>query len=240
MRWHSYPDSETAAAACARFIIARLEEALSGKEQAALAVSGGSTPKPMFETLAGLRFPWDRVHIFWVDERAVPFTSPQSNYRLAAETFLIPAGVPQRNIHRIPAELAPEAAAQRYEQTIRDYFGLEPGELPHFDVIHRGMGSDAHTASLFPGEPLIGDRRGLAAAVYAQRLGQWRITMLPGVLESARSTAMLVTGADKAEALRAVFQEPYAPEHYPAQLGSRGGTMTWFLDQDAARLIAGG
>lgn len=240
MRWHAYPDSETAAAACAQFIVARLEEALSGKEQATLALSGGSTPKPMFTTLAGLRFPWERVHVFWVDERAVPPDSPQSNYRLAAETFLTPAGVPQGNIHRILAELAPEEAARRYEQTVRDFFGLKPGELPHFDVIHRGMGADAHTASLFPGEPLIGDRQGIAAAVYAQRLGQWRITLLPGVLESARNTVMLVTGADKAEVLRAVFQEPYAPERYPAQLGSRGGAMTWFLDEGVARLIAGG
>ncbi|HOK44582.1 MAG TPA: 6-phosphogluconolactonase, partial [Bryobacteraceae bacterium] len=150
------------------------------------------------------------------------------------------AGVPQGNIHRILAELAPEEAARRYEQTVRDFFGLKPGELPHFDVIHRGMGADAHTASLFPGEPLIGDRQGIAAAVYAQRLGQWRITLLPGVLESARNTVMLVTGADKAEVLRAVFQEPYAPERYPAQLGSRGGAMTWFLDEGVARLIAGG
>ena len=133
----------------------------------------------------------------------------------------------------------PEVAARRYEEDIRNFFGLEPGEMPHFDVIHRGMGPDAHTASLFPGEPLIDDRQGIAAAVYVAKLAQWRITLLPGVLEAARSTAMLVTGPDKAEALRAVFQEPYEPKKYPAQLGSRGGAVTWFLDQAAARLIVG-
>ncbi len=239
MHWYAYPDPKTAAEVCAGFIIARLEEALSGKEQATLAISGGSTPKPMFDTLAARRFPWDRVHVFWVDERAVPPTAPQSNYKLAAETFLIPAGVPQRNVHRVPAELMPEVAARRYEEDIRNFFGLEPGEMPHFDVIHRGMGPDAHTASLFPGEPLIDDRQGIAAAVYVGKLAQWRITLLPGVLEAARNTAMLVTGPDKAEALRAVFQEPYEPKKYPAQLGSRGGAVTWFLDQAAARLIDG-
>jgi 6-phosphogluconolactonase len=233
MNWHAYPDAKIAAEACAGFIIERL----SDTEEATLAVSGGSTPKPMFEALAARRFPWDRVHVFWVDERAVPPTDPQSNYKLAAESFLIPAGVPQNNIHRVHAELTPEAAARRYEEHIRDFFGLEPGEMPHFDVIHRGMGPDAHTASLFPGEPLIDARQGIAAAVYVGKLGQWRITLLPGVLESARNTAMLVTGPDKAEALRAVFQEPYAPKNYPAQLGSRSSAVTWFLDQSAAREI---
>jgi 6-phosphogluconolactonase len=239
MQWHAYRDAKTAAVACAGFIIARLEEALSGKELATIAVSGGSTPKPMFETLAARAFPWDRVHVFWVDERAVPPTAPQSNYKLSAEAFLIPARVPQRNIHRVHAELMPEVAAARYEDEIRDFFGLEPGEMPHFDVVHRGMGPDAHTASLFPGEPSIDNRQGVAAAVHVGKLGQWRITLLPGALEAARNTVMLVCGAEKAEPVRAVFQEPYTPKKYPAQLGSHSGTMMWFLDQAAARLIAG-
>ncbi len=238
MHWYAYPDSKTAAGACAGFLIARLEEALAEKEQATLAISGGSTPKPMFDAMAARSFPWDRVHVFWVDERAVPPTAPQSNYRLAAEAFLIPARVPQRNIHRIHAELMPEVAARRYEGEIRDFFGLERGEMPHFDAVHRGMGSDAHTASLFPGEPLIDDRQGVAAAVHVEKLGQWRITLLPGVLEAARHTAVLVSGADKAEPVRAVFQEPYAPKKYPAQLSSHSGATTWFLDQAAARFLA--
>ena len=237
MEWHAYTDAKLAAEACADFIVARLEEALSGKELATLAISGGSTPQPMFQALAARAFPWSRVHVFWVDERAVPPTDLQSNYKLAAETFLMPARVPQRNIHRVHAELMPEAAASRYAEDIEDFFGLEHGEMPHFDVIHRGMGPDAHTASLFPGEPLIDDREGIAAAVYVGKLRQWRITLLPGVLEAARNTAMLVSGADKAEPLRAVFQETYAPNKYPAQLGTRSRSITWFLDQAAARLL---
>jgi 6-phosphogluconolactonase len=237
MRWYAYPDAAAAARACAGFLIARLEEALSEKEQATLAVSGGTTPKPMFDAMAARAFPWARVHVFWVDERAVPPTAPESNYKLAAEAFLIPARVPRRNVHRIRAELMPEVAARSYEEEIRDFFGLERGEMPHFDVIHRGMGSDAHTASLFPGEPLIDNRQAIAAAVHVAKLGQWRITLLPGVLEAARNTVALVCGADKAEPLRAVFQEPYAPKRYPAQLGVQSGT--WFLDQAAARLLAG-
>jgi 6-phosphogluconolactonase len=169
----------------------------------------------------------------------VPPTDPESNYKLAAEVLLNPAGVPQRNIHRIRAELDPQAAASAYSQEIRGFFGLGRGEMPEFDVVHRGMGSDAHTASLFPGEPLIEDVNEVAAAVYVERKQQWRITLLPGPLAAARNTVMLVTGDDKAEPLRAVFYEPYDPKRYPAQLGPpEGRGMIWFLDAAAARLVS--
>ena len=237
--WQAYPNAKSAAEACAGFIVARIEETLAGNEHASLAISGGSTPRLMFEALAVRRFPWPRVHLFWVDERAVPPTDPQSNYKLAAETLLIPAAVPQRNVHRIQAELMPDVAARRYADDVRDFFGLEPGEMPHFDVMHRGIGPDAHTASLFPGEPLIDDREGIAAAVRVEKLAQWRITLLPGVLLAARHTVMLVAGADKAEAVRAVFHETCEPIRYPAQLAcAHGRGVTWFLDTAAARLVA--
>lgn len=238
MQWQAYRDAKSAAQACADFVIARLEERLSGKESATLALSGGSTPRLLFESLATRGFPWQQVHVFWVDERAVPPTDPRSNYKLAAETLLIPVRVPQRNIHRVHAELMPAVAASRYAEDIRDFFGLELGEMPHFDVTHRGVGPDGHTASLFPGEPLIDDHEGIAAAVYVEKLAEWRITLLPGVLQGARNTVMLATGADKAEAVRAAFHGPYEPMRYPVQLTSpQGRAVTWFLDQAAARLI---
>ncbi|HEX8985451.1 MAG TPA: 6-phosphogluconolactonase, partial [Bryobacteraceae bacterium] len=197
-----------------------------------------TSPRIMFERLAELELPWNRIHVFWVDERAVPPADPESNYRLAAESLLNHVALPPRNVHRIRAELAPEAAAGEYGQAIRTYFGLTSGAMPVFDVAHRGMGPDAHTASLFPGEPLIADRTGIAAAVYVEKKTQWRITLLPGPLEAARTTVMLVTGADKAEALRAVLGEPYDPARLPAQIASAGeGDVAWFLDQPAARLL---
>lgn len=151
---------------------------------------------------------------------------------------MLPARIPRHNIHRICGELRPEVAARRYADEIREFFGLDAGELPHFDVVQRGMGADGHTASLFPGEPLIEDREGIAAAVFVEKLKQWRITMLPGVLLAARHTLMLVTGADKAPAVRAVFQEPYDPTRYPAQMASHHGRrVTWFLDDAAAGLL---
>jgi len=240
VEWHSFPEGKAAAEACAEYIAEQIENALTGRGYATLALSGGATPKPMFARLAAMKLPWDRIHFFWVDERAVPPTDPQSNYSMAAETLLVPAHVPQQNIHRMRGELVAEAAARAYAQHIREFFGLDSGETPKFDVVHRGMGPDAHTGSLFPGQPLIEDRQGLASGVYVQKKSMWRITLLPGPLLAARSTAVLVTGPDKAAPLRSVFNEPYDPVCYPAQLGMREGRpMVWFLDHAAARLLEG-
>lgn len=236
---HVYPTADKAAEACAHSLLSLLEERLSGESYATLAISGGSSPKPMFEELARSRFDWRKVHLFWVDERAVPPTDTQSNFRLAEQHFIVPAHFPRANVHRVRTELQPDAAAQQYAQEIRDFFELDSGELPHFDVVHRGVGPDAHTASLFPGEPLIDDRDNLVAAVYVEKLAQWRITMLPAVLLAARHTVMLITGVDKAEAVRAIFDEPYDPKKYPAQMAvHHGRSVTWFLDEAAAKLMS--
>jgi 6-phosphogluconolactonase len=233
-----YADAQEASVACARKILELLQETLAGEAQATLAVSGGSTPKLLFAELAKANFDWKNVHLFWVDERGVPPTDPQSNYKLAKDHFLDAAHFPSRNVHRIQAELQPEVAARLYSDEIREFFGLAPGELPHFDAIHRGMGPDAHTASLFPGEPLIEDRERLVAAVYVEKFHQWRVTLLPGVLLAARHTLMLVAGEDKAEPLRAVLHEPYDAKKYPAQISTHHGrSVTWFLDKAAARLM---
>jgi 6-phosphogluconolactonase len=217
-----YPDPVAAAEACGGHILDLLSESISARKRATLAVSGGTSPKPMFELFARSRFPWEQVQIFWVDERCVPPSDPQSNFRLANETWLAPAKVPVGNIHRVPTELEPHEAGRRYAAELRPF-------LP-FDVIHRGMGPDGHTASLFPGEPLIADRKGVAAAVWVEKMHQWRVTLLPAVLEAARHTVVLATGADKAAALDAVLHGPYDPMKWPAQIGARGANVTWFTD----------
>jgi 6-phosphogluconolactonase len=234
VHWFSYPDPRAAAAACSHHILGLLEDALAGNDIATLAVSGGTTPKLLFEQFVLAGFNWDRVHLFFVDERAAPPTDPQSNYRLAEQSLILPVHFPRRNVHRIPAELMPERAAEHYVEEIRDFFALGDGELPHFDVVQQGMGADAHTASLFPGEPLIEDRQGIAAAVYVEKLTQWRITLLPGVLLAARHSVFLVAGADKADSVRAVFHEEYQPQRYPSQVVSHHGRkVAWFLDEAA-------
>jgi 6-phosphogluconolactonase len=234
-----YKDASEASEACAVKVAELLRQAVAAKPSAAFAVSGGTTPKLLFRELAKIRLEWDKVHLFWVDERCVPPTDAQSNYKLAKENFIDPAGFPSRNVHRVPTELDPEGAARSYADEIREFFGSGPDELPHFDVIHRGMGPDAHTASLFPGEPLIGDLENLTAAVYVEKFHQWRVTLLPGVLLAARNTVMLVAGEDKAEPLHAVLHEPYDPLKLPAQIATYQGRnqVMWFLDEAAARLI---
>ena len=238
VQWQRLRDANAAAEAGARHIIGLLEEALSRQDSATFAVSGGTTPKPMFQKLAATRFPWDKVHIFWVDERSVPPTDVASNFKLADDFLIQPAHIPHRNVHRVMGELPPAAAAKRYAGEIREFFGLEGSEMPRFDVVHRGMGPDAHSASLFPGEPLIDDHEGIAAAVYVEKFHQWRVTLLPGALMAAKHTVFVVAGDDKAEAVRAVFQEEYDPKKYPAQIASQHGRkVTWFLDEAAARLM---
>ena len=237
MSWqrHTFPDAAAAAEACAVRIIGLLETALASGADATLAVSGGSTPRLMFQKLAALRFDWSRVHLFWVDERCVPPTDPASNYKLAKDWLFPGAHIPERNVHRIMGEIAPSEAAHRYTEEIRGFFKLEPGEMPQFDVVQCGMGADGHTASLFPGSPLIDDRAGIAAPVFAPQFNQWRVTLLPGPLLAARNVLYLVSGADKAEAARAVFEGPPEPQKYPALLIGRRGE--WFLDEAAAGLL---
>ncbi len=238
VRRFTAPDAAGAAEACAHHVVSVLDETLAGQEFATLAVSGGTSPRHLFDRLAATRFPWDRVHVFFVDERCVPPTDPASNYKLAEERLIKPGHIPHRNVHRIAGELQPDVAARRYSSEIRSFFGLDDGEMPHFDLVHRGMGPDAHSASLFPGEPLIEDREGIAAAVYVEKFKMWRVTLLPGVLLAAKHTVFLVAGDDKAEAVRAVFHEEYDPMKYPAQMASHHGRgVAWFLDEAAARLM---
>lgn len=235
VQWNTSQDPRAAAAACAQYISALLEQALASEEQATLAVSGGSTPKLLFQSLVASGFRWQRVHLFFVDERAVPPNDPESNYRLASENLIAPAHIPPAQVHRIHAEIRPETAAQQYVEDIRNFFGLEEGEQPHFDVVQLGMGPDAHTASLFPGEAAIEDREHIAGAVYVQKMSKWRVTLLPGALLAAKNTVFLVTGADKGPGVGDVFHQEFDPKHYPAQLISRQGRrVTWFLDQAAA------
>jgi 6-phosphogluconolactonase len=236
--YHKFPDAEAAAEAASTHIVSLLEEALSSQESATFAISGGATPQPLYRRLAAVRLPWDKVHIFWVDERCVSPTDSASNFKLADELLIHPARIPRRNVHRVMGEMQPLNAARRYVSDIREFFGLDDGELPHFDIVHRGMGADAHTASLFPGEPLIEDRELIAASVWVEKMHQFRVTLLPGVLLAAKHTVFLVTGADKAEPARAVLQGEHDPMIYPAQIATRDGRgVTWFLDEPAARLL---
>jgi len=226
-----YPTIEQAAEACGAFILEKLNEAIAQRGRAMLAISGGSSPKAMFQYFARTQADWQKIHVFWVDERGVPPSDPQSNFKLANDVWLAPAKYPGVNIHRIYAELDPAEAARKYTDEIRAAFASVPGDIPVFDVIHQGMGPDAHTASLFPGDSLIDDRRGIAAATWVEKMHQWRITMLPAVLIAARHTALLIAGADKADILKQVLEGPYEPKKLPIQIVTKNKSdVSCFLD----------
>jgi 6-phosphogluconolactonase len=238
--WKSFATAEEAAAACSSRILESLANARTLRGRATLAVSGGSTPKLMFGHMARSGFDWSRVHVFFVDERCVGPDHAESNFNMCRVNLLDPAGVPPANVHRMKGEFKPSLAALDYAQELDAVFGA--GSLPVFDVIHRGMGADAHTASLFPGEPLIDDRTQRVGAVYVEKLDRHRITLLPAVLLAARETAVLAAGADKADPLGKVFHGPRNPRMYPSQLDTPWASwVTWYLDEPAAaRLLLPG
>lgn len=227
--------AEQAADACAAYVLQVLADALKSQPRVTFAISGGSTPKLLFAKLAQSGFGWSNVHIFWVDERCVPPTDNQSNFKLADETLLTPARISKYNVHRIHGEMTPDEAAIRYIEEIRQFFELGEHDLPVFDLVHRGIGPDAHSASLFPGEPLIANRTGIAAAVWVEKMKNHRVTLLPGVLLEAKRTVLQVAGQDKAEAVHNILRGPEDPFQFPGQIATRDSDRAvWFLDQPAA------
>jgi len=232
LRVHENP--EDAAQDCSEHILSLLAEALKSQAKATIAISGGRSPRLLFADMAKARFDWSNTHFFWVDERCVPPDNQESNFKLAKDTLLGPAKIPAGNIHRIYGELPPPEAAQRYVSDVRTFFELDSGKLPAFDVLHRGMGPDAHTASLFPGSHLVEDRTGIATNVWVEKMKMDRVTLLPGVLLAAKRTVLHVSGADKADALRNVLQAPDDFLKYPCQIASRNSRAAWFLDKAAA------
>ncbi|MDA1315093.1 MAG: 6-phosphogluconolactonase [Acidobacteria bacterium] len=223
---------EAAADAAGAYLLDCLRTALDTRDIATCALSGGSTPALMFRYLAEQELPWERVHFFWVDERCVSPYHEESNFGVTKALLLDPLGISEQQIHRIEGEREPDDAADRYVREIGEFFDLSAGQMPPFDVLHLGMGADAHTASLFPGSELIRDRSGIAAAVYVAARSAYRVTLLPRAILEARRIFFLVTGDDKQAALQAVIAGPYEPVSRPAQLFDReANDVVWFLDQ---------
>jgi 6-phosphogluconolactonase len=219
-------------------VVRAATEAVSQRGRFTIALSGGSTPKNLFNLLATNArtvFPWDRTYFFWSDERHVPPTDPESNYRMAEEIMLSKIPVNAGNVFRIAAE-NPDAAAvaEAYEQTLRKFFQLQPGQVPVFDLILLGMGPDGHTASLFPNTAGLQEKTRLVISNWVDKLKTNRLTMTLPVLNSARTVAFLASGTDKAQVLRTVLEEDAPPEQYPAKLVRPTGRLIWFVDRAAA------
>ena len=234
-------DADALAREAARYVVRIANEAIAARGQFSVGLSGGSTPRALFERLASpawaLRIDWARAHVFWGDERCVPPDHAESNYRMAREALLDRVPLPPEHSHRIAGELPPAEAARRYEAELRAFFaGGEPATpQPRFDLLLLGMGDDGHTASLFPGTAALHETARWAVENYVPRLDSWRITLTVPAINAAAHVLFLVSGAAKAETLRAVLHGPRQPEVYPAQfIQPQAGRLLWLVDRAAA------
>lgn len=210
------------------------DEATDNDRDFHILLSGGSTPEPVYSRLSQPPYRenivWDRWHVFWGDERAVPPEHSDSNYRMAHDALLSLVPIPASRIHRIPAELEPDAAADDYEKLLRDLFG----DKLQFNLALQGMGSDGHTASLFPGTPAIQESKRWVMAQHVSGVDAWRITLTAPAINSSKEVLFLVNGEDKAPALAQVLQGPPDAQQYPAQLIQPVGDLHWYVDRSAA------
>lgn len=230
----------TALAAAQLFSDAALKAA-AARGVARIAISGGTTPKSMFQLLADpaepflKQVPWDRIELYWVDERCVPPDNVESNYRMTKEALLSKVPLAAERVHRMEGELEPEVAAARYESMIRNTFRLEGAETPTFDLVLLGMGDDGHTASLFPHTEALNEMSHIVVPNHVPQKDAWRITLTWPVINQGRKVAFLIEGAGKAQVLHDVFVGPYQPDTYPSQIiRPASGRLTLLLDAAAA------
>ncbi len=238
------PNPESTAFEAARLFVQLADENIRTHGIFTVALSGGSTPKRLFEILASPGFQktveWKYVHLFWGDERYVPSDHVESNFRMTMETLLSKVAIPPANVHRVRTELAPaEAVAANYESEIARFFAkISPGRserFPKFDLVLLGLGTNAHTASLFPHSQALQENTHLIIAEFVAEVSMWRITMTAPLLNAGRIVVFLVTGSEKAHVVHDVLCGDYDAERKPAQLiQPTCGRIIWLLDAASA------
>jgi len=234
------PDKQALVQYTAERIVRLATATLELNEQFSIALSGGSTPKPVYEMLADKFDPfmdWSRIHLFFGDERNVPPDDEGSNYRMVKEALLDKIDIPDDNVHRIKGEDYPDEAAEAYAKEIADFFAGEEG---YFDLNLLGMGDDGHTASLFPGTEAVHEKEKLVIAHHVEAKGNFfRVSQTFPVILGSANIMFLVSGEGKAEALKAVLEGEFAPDTYPSQVIARSEHphVVWAVDADAAKLI---
>jgi len=229
------------ALASARLFATKVEQAVAARGVARIAISGGSTPQATFKILADpsqpflATVPWDKVMLYWVDERCVPPDHPDSNYGVAKELLLTKVPIPEANVFRMEGELPPEEAANRYESYLRNSMKLEGAESPSFDFLALGMGDDGHTASLFPHTQALHEIGRIVVANRVPQKDTWRITLTFPVINQAKEVAFEMEGPKKPDVLAEVMLGPRNPETFPSQLiRPTSGKLLLLLDEVAA------
>lgn len=232
-----FPDLEALSRAALEELLSIMQDAVEQRGRFAVALSGGRTPAKLYALWAqaencGVHTPWDRVHLFWSDERWVPHDDPLSNFRMAREILIAHVPIPAANVHPMPTDL-PSAGecAEAYESELRKFFGSYP---PAFDLQLLGLGPEGHTASLFPGSPALEEKERWVVAVEAPARPSQRLTLTPVVLNQGRNTFFLVSGAGKREVIGALRSEPASkPSRYPVGRIQPAGRVLWLLDEAA-------
>jgi len=234
-----FNDYETLSLAAAEMFVDLAAQAIKSHGRFSVAISGGSTPHRLYEILATDLFQekvyWKSVYVFWGDERCVPFDDPRSNFLMARRSLLNHVFLPADHIHPIFGDLPAAMAAINYETVLQNFFGKQP---PIFDLILLGLGDNAHTASLFPHTPVLGEEERWVKEVYIAEQSMYRVTLTAPIINQAKTVVFLVSGADKAAALQNVLEGAYHPNEYPAQLiQPNGAHPIWLVDKAAAHKL---
>ncbi|MGB3694015.1 MAG: 6-phosphogluconolactonase [Spirulinaceae cyanobacterium] len=213
-------------------ILERVHSACQERGMCTIALAGGSTPKPLYEAIATQDLPWEKIHVFWGDERYVPAENSDSNQRMARQAWLDKVNIPVSNIHPMPTEGGdPAADAKTHSQHLQEFFQLSPGEFPSFDIILLGTGDDAHTASLFPHTEALKVKDSLVTV--GNKSGEPRLTFSVPLINQARCVIFLVAGENKQTALAHIFASEADDSAYPARLIQPEGELWWLLDKAA-------
>lgn len=236
---HVFDNTDKILTALADFIVTQSEAAVRTRGRFSLVLSGGSSPKKLYELLASDRYrqkiDWTKAYFFFGDERNVPATHSDSNFLMAKKAMFDTLAIPESQIFRMKTELAPAAAAADYEAKLRDFFN---GTEIAFDVVLLGLGDDAHTASLFPGTPVLHEREKMVASCFIPKVNMERITLTAPCINQAHVVVFLVFGASKAEAVKQILNGERNIDQYPAQLiHPVSKQLHWYMDQPAAALI---
>lgn len=231
-----WEDAESLSEAAAYFFIQRCAESIADHGYFAVALSGGSTPKRLFQLLAAPPFvstiPWNKVFLFWGDERFVPQDHEDSNYRMTKETLLDHIDIPSKNIFPVPVKGKPAACAAKYEQQIKKFFK----DKPVFDLVMLGMGDDGHTASLFPGTSILEEKKKWISEVWVENKQTFRISFTYRLINKASHVLLLVAGEAKAKVISDI--KTGKKDIYPVQgVEPKKGTVIWMLDKKAVNLI---
>jgi 6-phosphogluconolactonase len=234
-----YP--EDLAQAAAQIFTAEAVDCVSDEGQFTVVLSGGSTPRLMHNLLAEEPFvseiPWEKTHVFWVDERCVDENHPHSNFGAAKGDLIEKVPIPESQVYPMPVTLSPEQGAVEYQRTLSAFFRLTPGEFPRFDLIFLGMGNDGHTASLFPDQSALEEKEKFVVSVKGGAPDVYRLTMTLPVLNNAKYVVFLISGRQKAEVLKTVFEKNQV--RLPAgRVRPVSGKQVWLVDREAASMLS--